>query len=228
MGGLMTAGGRGRRDVAGPARWQRAKATCCHSRSPLRGSQAAEYSVDETADELAASDGGDRRWSARRRCGPTLGWSKLKTALPTTPVVVGQVVGQDALERPATDNQEVVADFGPEAGDPSFSDRVRHRGAVGSADHVGALGPPHLLEGRLELGVVVRGAASPAPSRAAPPTPTSAPRAAAEKLGPAAPGPWDLCPAGDAGAQRTPAHGRAPTSPSPQTLGGTATPSGPT
>jgi hypothetical protein len=58
------------------------------------------------------------------------------------PVVVGQVVGQDPLELPATDNQQVVADFGPQAADPSFSHRVRHRGALGSADQVGALGPP--------------------------------------------------------------------------------------
>jgi hypothetical protein len=33
------------------------------------------------------------------------------------PAVVGHVVGQDALEMPATDNQEVVGDFGPEAAD---------------------------------------------------------------------------------------------------------------
>src|SRR5215831_3803199 len=33
--------------------------------------------VDETAAELTASDGGDRRGSGRRRCGGTLGWSKL-------------------------------------------------------------------------------------------------------------------------------------------------------
>ena len=56
---------------------------------------------------------------------------------------------------PAADDQEVVGDFGPEAADPSFSDRVRHRGAVGSADDVGALGPPHLVEGPPELGLVV-------------------------------------------------------------------------
>jgi hypothetical protein len=33
----------------------------------------------------------------------------------TMPVVVGHVVGQDGLEVPATDDQEVVGDFSPEA-----------------------------------------------------------------------------------------------------------------
>jgi hypothetical protein len=71
--------------------------------------------VDEAADERAASDGGDRRWSGQRLCGGTLRCSKLKTAMRTMPVVVGHVVGQDGLEVPATDDQEVVGDFSPEA-----------------------------------------------------------------------------------------------------------------
>ena len=104
----MTARGRDRQGVAGTRKVAPGEGNLL--RQPQSGPRFSGRGVlvDETADELAASDGGDRRWSARRRCGATLRRSKLKTAMRTIPVVVGQVLGQDALEMPATDNHEVV------------------------------------------------------------------------------------------------------------------------
>jgi len=103
IGGLMTARGRGRQDVAGTGKVAAGEGNLL--RQPHSGPRFSGRGVrvDETADELAASDGGDRRWSGRGRCGATLRRSKRKTAMGTMPVVVGQVVGQDALEMPATD-----------------------------------------------------------------------------------------------------------------------------
>ena len=107
----MTARGRDRKAVAGTRKVAPGEGNLLRQPESSPRFSGRGVLADETADELAASDGGDRRWSGRGRCGATLRRSKRKTAMRTIPVVVGHLVGQDALEMPATDNQEVVGDF---------------------------------------------------------------------------------------------------------------------
>ena len=90
--------GRGRHGQGGTGRRRPLR-----QQSPVRGSQAAAYSLmrppmrsqRRMAVIVGGRDGGGG--------GATLRRSKLKTAMRTIPVVVGHVVGQDALEMPATD-----------------------------------------------------------------------------------------------------------------------------
>jgi len=81
--------------------------------------------------------------------------SQLESLMWPLAVVVLDELDQDALQLPATEDQQVVEALAPDGPYPALRERVRARRSVGQADDLDALAAEDVVEADRELGVSI-------------------------------------------------------------------------
>jgi hypothetical protein len=112
--------------------------------------------VDQAAEPIPPLNCWCRRRGDETQRGPPAARSReAKRALGSVTVVVVDVDAQDALEMPATEDQEPVEALSSHRADEALGDRVRLGSPDRRADDLDALASEDLVEGGAELGVVI-------------------------------------------------------------------------
>src|SRR5262249_3192063 len=99
------------------------------------------------ADHLTAGNCRDHGRSTRR--------TQLQAAMRSVPVVVLDVLGQDRLQVPPTNDQQPVQALAADTGDPAFAPSIRVRGPHRCSDHLQTFCPEDGVEGGREVAVTI-------------------------------------------------------------------------